>query len=223
MEQQNAAVKAVRLENFAYKEWLSALSQHLLRRYPGAIFHYQRPSVAIALLNTPKPWGEDDETFFAELKTRAFFQRWEPLTEVPPSPKANSTVYEDIGYRIGSGTRLTLAQQEVLFSQLGDLELRAQTAEKEATARGNHAEFLEEALKRLTLRHNYLVQLLETVNTLFQITVNGDFEGNCEVIDSITGQVLFRDTPFAEVYPSLFQRRGIGRHLNDSEEGATDA
>ena len=138
---------------------------------------------------------------------QAFFQRWEPLSEVPPLPKANSTTYEDIGYRIGSGLRLTPKQQEVLFSQLNDLEVRATTAEREATAQRNRATSLLESNSQLTQRHNHLVGILEEINRALQITVHGDFDENCSVEDSITGQILLRDTPFAEVYRAVLPLR----------------
>jgi hypothetical protein len=218
MQQQIATVKAVRLENFAYNDWLASLHQRLLSRYPGGQFLYQTPSVVLVLLNTTKPWGKDDEEFFASLRTQAFFQRWEPLGEVPPTPKANSTVYEDIGYRIGSGMRLTTRQQEALFSQLNDLELRATTAVREANEQRNRADSLTEYNHQLVEQHNHLVGILEGINRALQINVIGDYKEGCTVEDSATGQILLRDTPLDEIYRAVLQlRQGLGKDGSDAE------
>ena len=208
MQQQTTSVKAVRLENFVYKDWLAALHQRLLSRYPAGQFLYQNPTVVLVLLNTAKPWGKDDEEFFASLRMQAFFQRWEPLELVPPRPKANRAVYEDIGYRIGSGMPLTTRQQEALFSQLHDLEARATSAEREAAEQHKRADALEEQATRLIERHNRMAEILEEINRALQIVVVGDIDEDCTVEDSETGQILLRATPLAEVYRAVVQLRG---------------
>jgi hypothetical protein len=212
-------VVAVRLENFSYENWLPALHPHLMSRYPGGKWNYQKPSVAVLVLNTGKQWGRDDEEFFTDLKARAFFQRWEPLSEVPPIPRANKDVYADIGYRVGEGMRLTARQQEALLSQLHDLELRALAAERKAEECNNHAGYLEGLLDQRTRRLNHLVHILEEVNRLLNINVNGDFEETCEVVDSTTGQILFRDTSLSNVYRSLLP--SLRQSQRDADQGGT--
>lgn len=216
MQQQIASVKAVRLENFANKDWLAALHQRLLGRYPGGQFLYQSPFVVLVLLNTGKQWGEDDEEFFASLKTQAFFQRWEPLEAVPPKPRANSTVYEDIGYRVGSGEGLTTKQQAALFSQLGNLEMRAISAEHGVEEQRRRADSAELFSQQTVERHNHLVAILEEINRALGITVVGDYEESCTVENSETGQVLLRDVPCTELYRTI-----IGRGLRQGTDEST--
>ena len=204
---QATSIKAVRLENFTQADWLAPLHQRLVSRYPGGRFEYQKPSVVLVLLNTSKPWEREDEEFFASLRTQGFFQRWEPLDAVPPKPKANSTMYEDIGYRIGSGMSLTTKQQGALFSQLHDLEEALVAAEREAKEQRNRADGLEEQASRLVERHNRMAAVLEEINRELRIKVIGDIDEDCTVEDSDTGQILLRATPFAEVYRTIVQLR----------------
>lgn len=115
------SIQGVRVENFVYTNWTGTLGQRIHHRYPAAHITHQNASVVIIHLNSSLPWTEEDEQFFTSLRAEGLFQRWETMTSLPPKPRANQAVYGDIGYRIGSGTHLTLKQQEILFSQLHDL------------------------------------------------------------------------------------------------------
>lgn len=200
-------MQAVRIENFIQENWRVQLQPRILRRYPGATFEQRNISVALIRLNTTKPWAADDEAFFTELRTQDFFQRWEPLAEVPPVPKHNKAVYEDIGYRIGSGERLTLKQQEMLLSQLHNLEERALHAEHEAREQRIRADMSEEFTQSTIQRHNAMAAILSVLDRELHIKVDGDINGLCTVEDTETGKVLLRDTPFAEVYRTALQYR----------------
>lgn len=202
-------MQAVRVENFAWdaNSWQGQLQQRLTRRYPGARIQQRGTSVVLVRLNTSGPWGPDDEAFWASLKEMGIIQRWEPLGQVPPEPKRNRAIYEDIGYRIGSGERLTPKQQEVLFTQLHNLEERALTAEQEASTQRRHAEDAEEHARRMIERHNAMVALLPMLNEALGVSVQGDIGEPMTVEDISSGRVLARDVPMTEAYRTVLEHR----------------
>ncbi len=188
-------MKAVRVENFHGDAWLGTLLSHLTSRFPGARVRQRNAGTALVHLNTLRPWNAEDEAFFASLKQQGFIQRWEPLEEVPPEPKRNKAVYEDIGYRIGSGERLTARQQEKLFSQLQDLEERAERAEADLATSRMLGESASEYAQRSIREYNALIDMLQEETKGIAITSRG-VEDLWNVEDEQSGQVLARDVHF---------------------------
>jgi hypothetical protein len=202
-----APIQGVRVENFVYTNWVGTLRQRIHRRYPAAHITNQNASVVVIHLNSSLPWTEEDEQFFANLREEGLFQRWETMTSLPPKPRANKTTYEDIGYRIGSGTHLTLKQQEMLLSHLHDLEARTLHAEHEAQSYRDRAEDLEERIGTTIKRHNTMAGILTKMDQVLHIKVHGDIDGLCLVEDGDTGKILLRDVPLSDVYPLIIKLR----------------
>jgi len=197
-------MEAVRVENFAVAGWDTALRQHLRSLYLGARVEMRNPNVALVRLNAGA-WGEKDEAFWSSLKEQGILQRWEPLESVPPEPKHNQAVYEDIGYRIGSGEKLTPKQQEALFDQLHRLEERARAAEHEAKEQRDRADGLAEYAESTVKRHNQFAETLSILAEEAQLTISGDFPEGWTVEDTKSGRIVVRDGPLSDAYRSALR------------------
>jgi hypothetical protein len=203
MKMTEQRVKAVRLENFANPDWRGFLSQCLLPRYPGARIASRQPYVALVELRMGGLWEIEDDMFFAAMKQEGFFQRWEKLSELPPQPKHNGTLYRDIGYRVGEGEMLTRAQQEALLSQLHDLEERAISAVEDAKEQRIHAEQETEHRTRTAKDWNELVQALD--QELRVKVYHQDDHWITE--DAESGQILLRDVALPVLYRKVLRLR----------------
>lgn len=199
----NNHVKAVRLENFRDPDWQTFLQQRLFTRYPAARVASRRPHVLLIELRSSQPWTQDDALFFAHMRREGFFQRWETLAEFPPEKRRNQAVYQDIGYRIGAGERLTPVQQEALFSHLHALEERTERVEKEADGLRLRAALLEEQRAFTTALYNELVTYLDQE---LQLKVSSDGK-YWMAEDSQTGEVLLRDVALPVLYRKALRLR----------------
>jgi hypothetical protein len=204
----NATVKAVRLENFRDPDWRRLLVMRLNSRYPACRVVSRQPYVAVIELRTSSTWSKADENFFAILKEEGFFQRWETLAELPPAPRHNQAIYEDIGYRCSSGERLTPAQQQALLSQLHDLELRALTAEQTAEEQRVRADQAVEHANQAATDWNALVEVLDQELSL---KIYADGESFWMAEDATTGKILMRHKTLAEIYQTAIRRTHDGR------------
>jgi hypothetical protein len=203
-EKTGTPVKAVRLENFAQPGWQREINQAIFWRYPAACINARSPYVVIVELRTSRAWSRDDEIFFGEMKRQGFFQRWETLTELPPVPKHNKAVYEDIGYRIGAGERLTLKQQEALLSQLHDLQERALHAEKCAEEWQERVERADTFAAEIAATYNSLIEMLaQTLGVeIYQRDAN---QWTAE--DQESGEILAHDGTLPGIYRKVLRKR----------------
>lgn len=200
-------VKAVRLENFRDPDWQGFLSQRLLPRYPAARINSRQPYVVIVELRTSSAWSEEDDAFFGRMKQEGFFQRWEPLAQLPPAPKHNRAVYQDIGYRVGSNERLTPEQQAALFSLLHDLEHRADFWETDAKEQRRRADQAVEHANETVQRYNEIVEYLSQE---LRITVYHQGE-SWMAEDAETGKILLRDVALPVLYKKALRLRLEGK------------
>jgi hypothetical protein len=200
-------MEAILVENFLFADWKGPLSQQIRLRYPGAKVEDLSAFVALVRLNNLGTWQKEDEEFWNQLAAQKLIQRWEPLETVPPPVRHNKAVYEDIGYQIGSGERLTLKQQELLFSQLHHLEMRAEAAEREAKEQQDRADLLEEDAARTVERHNRFAHLLSLLEEEYEIkfTENSDKSWNSE--DLRSGRILARNASLQEAYRAALHAR----------------
>lgn len=195
-------MQGVRIENFNYKLLGHKLYTLIRQRYPNMKYENQGENITFIRLRQDQdmPWGEEDEAFWSSLKEEGLIQRWEPLTQVPPKPKRNQAIFTDIGYRVGSGERLTPKQQEHLFTQLINLEARALRAEAAAENERIAAESASDHEQKMVERHNLVVSVLSDLSEELGIEITGDLEGLMSVEDKKSGRVVGRDVPLTEAY-----------------------
>jgi hypothetical protein len=202
-QKQNEKPKIVRIENFTGDDWERSLVERLRPHYLEVRTVWRKPNAIIIALYLRNTWNDEDESRLGSLKLANYFQRWEILEDMPPKPKRNAATLEDIGYKVGEAERLTLKQQETLFSQLQDLELRVEIAEAEAKYYRTEAEVNGERLDKLIPEYNQLSQVLQEELRIEVYSKSEDWIAE----DMATGQILARDASVPVLYRKVLRMR----------------